>query len=109
MFLDTTTPGPITIGTEYIDYPSCANTGDDWYCQMYLPLRDQQTAGYPRFDYPGVVTGYYFASYIPDLELISYGSVTQILAAEGATAVTSFASVVVAAIVSLSFLSLIHI
>ena len=58
---------------EYLDYPSCAlgtspNETDYWYCQMYLPLRDQQTPGYPRFDYPGVISAYYVASYIPTVE-----------------------------------------
>ena len=33
----------MSTGTEYLDYPYCANDGasDEWFCQLYLPLRDQ--------------------------------------------------------------------
>ena len=61
-------------GKEYLNYPSCARDGtsDDWYCQMYLPARDQQSNGSARFDEPGVLTGYFIASYIPTLEQVSF-------------------------------------
>ena len=61
-------------GTEYLDYPSCARDGttDDWYCQLYLPKRDKQSQGNARFDEPGVLTGYFIASYIPDMESLSF-------------------------------------
>ena len=97
---------------EYLDYPSCAlgtasDETDYWFCQMYLRKRDQQVDGYPRFDYPGVISGYYVASYIPTVQEISYIKVTHTIAASagaGATSgVTVFASLLVAGIVSLAF------
>lgn len=97
----------ITSGDEYLDYPSCANTGNEWFCQMYTRARDQQAEGYPRFDTPGVVTGYFIASLIPN-EQASFAKVTQIVQADssgasGAMTMSAIASVTVAAIASLAF------
>ena len=94
----------ITSGDEYLDYPSCAVTGNEWFCQMYTRARDQQEEGYPRFDTPGVVTGYFIASLIPN-ETASFNKVTQIVQNEtsGAMTMSAIASVTVAAIASLAF------
>jgi len=71
---------------------------------MYTRARDQQEAGYPRFDEPGVITGYYIASLIPN-EMASFAKVTQIIQTDtsGAMTTTAFASAIVAAIASLAF------
>lgn len=68
-------------GKEYMDYPSCAldGTSDDWYCQMFLPPRDKQSDGNARFEEPGVLTGYFIASYIPDQEQLSFQKTTQLI------------------------------
>ncbi len=58
------------------DYPNLNELNTDWNCQMYLPLKNQQTAGYPRFEQPGVISGYYFASYFPGVKEISYAKST---------------------------------
>ena len=94
----------ITSGDEYLDYPSCTNTGNEWYCQMYTRARDQQEDGYPRFDTPGVVTGYFIASLIPN-ETASLAKVTQIVQnnTSGAMTMSAIASVTFAAIASLAF------
>ncbi len=87
---------------EYFDYPKCAAvSGNDWNCQMYLPLKDKQTPGYARFEQPGVVSGYYVASYFPGVKEIALAKSTQVnkvaagdlaLTAASALAVT-FASI----------------
>jgi len=73
---------------------------------MYTRAIDQQEDGYPRFESPGVITGYFIASLIP-VELASFAKVTQIIqtstTAESATTMSAFASVIVAAIASLAF------
>lgn len=71
---------------EYLDYPYCEQrdentgeesaTGNHWYCQLYLPSKETQTDGYPALVMPGVMTGHYVASYIPDDKLFSYTKVT---------------------------------
>jgi len=64
---------------EYFDYPKCAAvSGNDWNCQMYLPLKDKQTPGYARFESPGVVSGYYVASYFPGVKEIALAKSTQV-------------------------------
>ena len=72
---------------------------------MYTRAIDQQEAGYPRFEEPGVITGYYIASLIPN-EMASFAKVTQIIQttdASGAMTTTAFASAIFAAIASLAF------
>ena len=71
---------------------------------MYTRARDQQEDGYPRFDTPGVVTGYFIASLIPN-ESASLAKVTQIVQnnTSGAMTMSAIASVTVAAIASLAF------
>ena len=106
--MDTATnPGEISIDSttiQYLDYPFCAQDGDVWYCQLYMPLRSEQTDGYPRFDYPGVITAYYIASLIPDMEDLSLLKTTGLVySADGATSMTAFASILVAAVASLTF------
>ena len=61
-----------------MDYPKCANTGNQWFCQMFVRAVDQQDDGYPAFVTPGVVTGYFIASMIP-LEATSFAKVTQVI------------------------------
>jgi formylmethanofuran dehydrogenase subunit E-like metal-binding protein len=60
---------------QYFDYPVCtlntASSAHEWACQMYLPAKAKQTHGYPRFDAPGVIQGYYFSSYIPSVYDVS--------------------------------------
>jgi len=72
-----------------------------------LPARDQQVTGYPRFDSPGVITGYYIASLIPSVEMLGLSKATQIIqstgGADGAISTTAMASAIVAAIASLVF------
>ena len=92
---------------EYFDYPKCvldaATDVNTWTCQMYLPSRAKQTAGYPALDTPGVFTGRFFASYIPDVHELTTTKVTAYQSGEGATQTTAFASIMVAAIASLMF------
>ena len=97
-------PGAISSGDEYLDYPYCVNSsGNEWYCQMFLRAVDQQEAGYPAFQQPGVVTGYFIASLIP-AEEASFAKVTQIIqTSDGAMATAAYASAIVAAIASLAF------
>lgn len=95
---------------EYLDYPFCELTGggttDDvngyWTCLMYLPKRDKQADGYPRFDYPGVMNVYYVASMLPNSENISYSKSTQFIQG-GAMATTTYAAAILAAVASLLF------
>lgn len=97
-------------GTTYLDHPYCEYdvTGGALYslitCQMYLPLRDQQTDGYPRFDQPGVLTGYYIGSFIPTQEDMSFQKVTQLIQnTDWATTTSSSLIALVAAISAISF------
>jgi hypothetical protein len=107
--MDTATnPGQITADSTtigYLDYPSCSQgAGYVWYCSLFMPLRSEQTDGYPRFDYPGVITAYYIASLIPDMEDLSLLKTTGLVYnADGATSMTAFASILVAAVASLTF------
>ena len=39
---------------------------------MYLPERSEQTDGYPRFDMPGVIFGYFVNSYAPGVKEASF-------------------------------------
>lgn len=71
---------------------------------MYLPSREKQTAGYPALDTPGVFTGRFYASYIPDVYELTTTKVTAYQGgSSGATQTTAFASIMVAAIASLMF------
>lgn len=74
---------------------------------MYLPLRDKQEDGYPRFDVPGVISGYFVAPYIPgdddNAKMLGFQKVTQLLSSDGATSVTTMATAVVAAIAHMLF------
>ena len=106
LLVDTTNAAMI----EYLDYPKCtqgtdAGDTDSWYCQLFLPARDQQTTGYPRFDTPGVITGYYMASYIPNVENVSFSKTSQIIQTsdDGATSITTLASAIVAVVACLTF------
>ena len=86
---------------EYLDFPKCTLSTNDWVCQMYLPKREKQTDGYPRFDVPGVVQGYYIAPYIPGVKELALSKASQVM--QGATHVTTYAAVFVAAVASLLF------
>jgi len=92
---------------EYFDYPKCAlGTGtesDDWQCQMYLPLRDKQTEGYPRLDQPGVITGYYVSSYFPGVDIISYSKSTQLYGASSGDLALTAASALALTVTALLF------
>jgi len=52
---------------------------------MYLPLRDKQTAGYARFDAPGIIKGYYVTPYLPGIEPISFATAIETNALAGST------------------------
>lgn len=88
---------------EYLDYASCALSGEEWTCQIYLRNEADQEDGYPAFITPGVVTGYWVASYIPGVEKLSYSEVTDFLVYDGAQGVTAFVGAVVAGIATLMF------
>jgi len=86
---------------KFFDYPECTLSTNDWNCQIYLPQRSKQTDGYPRFDTPGVVQGYYFAAYIPGIKELGMSTATQVFA--GATQIATYATAVIAAVASLAF------
>ena len=89
---------------EYLDYPKFTQSGDEWYGQMYMPARAQQTDGYPAFDRPGVIKGYYVASYIPQAEQLSMSKSEQLIVIDdGATSVTTYAAAILAAVTALMF------
>jgi hypothetical protein len=73
---------------KYFDYPNCtldtANSAYEWKCQLYLPAKAKQTAGYPRFEEPGVIIGYYTSSYLPSLKDVSYAKSTEVIQSTGA-------------------------
>ena len=50
---------------------------------MYLPLKAKQTAGYPRFEQPGVVNGYFIASYVPTQERVSLTKAQEFIDSSG--------------------------
>ena len=110
MYYNAVSGGEVSSGIEYLDYPSCTLTGggtaDDvngyWTCLMYLPKRNQQSDGYPRFDYPGVMNVYFVASMLPNSEEISYSKSTQFIQG-GAMATTTYAAAILAAVASLLF------
>jgi len=66
-------------------------------------LKDKQTAGYPRFETPGVVSGYYIASWIPSLKEVSYGKSTQLMGATTGDFAVTAASALAATMLSLIF------
>lgn len=72
---------------KYFDYPNCTlNTSSayEWVCQLYLPAKAKQTAGYPHFAEPGVIIGYYTSSYLPSLKDVSYAKSTEVIQSTGA-------------------------
>jgi len=92
---------------EYFDFPKCAlgtaDEADDWQCQMYLPLIDQQTPGYPRLEQPGVITGYYVSSYFPGVDIISYSKSTQLYGASSGDLAMTAASALALTVTALLF------
>ena len=98
---------------EFLDYAACepkdydattdtSTAGDDtslyWYCQLYLRVSTYQTDGYPSMVSPGVIAGYYVASYIPDTSYISYYKSEQVIESySGASALTASAALLTAA------------
>lgn len=95
------------LNLEYFDYPKCAlgsgDEADDWQCQMYLPLRDKQTEGYPSLDQPGVITGYYVSSYFPGVDIISYAKSTQLYGASSGDMALTAASALALTVTALLF------
>lgn len=98
---------------EYLDYPYCelrdydattgtSTTGSDaslyWYCQIYLTKDEYQTDGYPTMASPGVIAGYYVASYLPTFSYLSYFKAEQVIESySGAYTLTaSFAAIAAA-------------
>ena len=72
---------------EYFDYPKCTletSSVYEWKCQLYLPAKTKQSAGYPHFAEPGVIIGYYTSSYIPSLKDVSYAKSTEVIQSTGA-------------------------
>ena len=88
---------------EYLDYAYCARSTNDWTCQLYLRNTDDQADGYPAFVTPGVVTGYWVASYLPGVEILSYSEVTDFIVYDNAMGVTAVAGAFVAGIMALMF------
>ena len=68
---------------------------------MYLPARAKQTAGYPRFDQPGVLNGYFIASYVPDQEKVGLSKAQEFYNAS--MRLTAGTALVVAGITALMF------
>ena len=90
---------------EYLDWAHCEEDGTDqsvWACQIYFPAVEEQTEGYAAFQAPGVITGYYVSSYLPNLPDLSYAKTTGVIY-QGATSVTTYCSAVLAAIYALTF------
>jgi hypothetical protein len=89
---------------EYLDYPKCTATAtgteDHWICQLYLPMADQQTDGYPRFADGGVIKGHSINSFLPAAEDLSYNTATADL---HATSTTTYAAALLAAVSALMF------
>ena len=71
---------------------------------MYLPLKAKQTDGYPTFEQPGVISGYYVASYFPGVKEIAMAKSTQVnKVAAGAQLTLTAASALAVTIASILF------
>lgn len=70
----------------YFDYPQCTlNASTDTYsCQMFMPARALQTAGYAAFDQPGVVKAYFVTPYIPNVEVLALATSQETFGASSA-------------------------
>ena len=94
---------------EYLNYPKCALSADtdattsDWTCQMFLRAEDQQEDGYPAFRTPGVISGYFVASYMPALEILSFNKVTDFIVYDGASSVAAYSAAILAGVATLMF------
>ena len=79
----------------YFDYPKCTldAPNSNYACSMFLPARASQTAGYARFDQPGVIKGFYVTPYIPGVELIALSTATELNSASGAMSLVTGAVV----------------
>lgn len=98
---------------EYLDYPACVQadengdadaTGNFWHCQIYLKSRDKQTAGYPAFDDPSVIEGYYVSSFIPSVKAVSYAKASEVVSSySGASAIVVASAAVASTIATLLF------
>jgi len=70
---------------------------------MYLPLKDKQTPGYARFEQPGVVSGYYVASYFPGVKEIALAKSTQVNKVAGGDLAVTAASALALTFASILF------
>ena len=73
-----------------------------WTCQLYLPKREKQTAGYPAFDVPGVWTATYISSHIADTVDLSRLYMTDFIQSDFATA-TTYSAAILATVYTLLF------
>ena len=74
----------------YLDYPKCYQLdfetseesdqeGNVWECYLYMRNSESETEGYPEFEDPSVMAGYYVSSFIPGQKLLSYAKTEQMI------------------------------
>ena len=74
----------------YLDYPKCYQLdfetseesdqeGNVWECYLYMRNSESDTEGYPEFEDPSVMAGYYVSSFIPGQKLLSYAKTEQMI------------------------------
>ena len=88
---------------EYLDYPNCSVSGNDWTCKLYLRAMAQQIDGYPAFVTPGVISAYFVASYVPDQKDLSYNKVTDFIVYDSAVSAVTYSAALLAGVATLMF------